>query len=349
MTRPGKPLVLVTGAGGFVGGHIVRRLAAEGRYGVRGLTRRPVREVGEDPPLEWMSGDLRDPTVRQRAVDGIDSVIHCASWVRLGQDPSGLSAEVNVVATRSLLGSARRAGVRRFVYTSTLQTLAAGTKSHPADERSRWNLHSVRSPYTETKREAEALVLGASCPDMTTLALCPGMVIGPRDPGPTSTRVLLAMSRSPVAALPGGGIPVIEAEVLAQAHLAALDRGSSGQRYAVVGPYLSFRDQARIVAKVTGSPRGVLPIPDVLGPPITAGAGMVDRLVRGRWLSVSRAIVAGGFLHFHVDGTLADQEFGLEHGCPVAAIRRTLESAYERGQAPWLKGRLERTHGASSP
>lgn len=334
--RTGPPLVLVTGAGGFVGGHVARAVAATGAYRVRGFARRPPATAPGDPPIDWEIGDLRDPAARSRALSGARFVIHCASWVRLGHDPEGLSRAVNVDATRGLVRDAEAAGVERFVYTSTLQTLAAGTAERPADEDAAWNLDAVRSPYSETKRAAEALVLAASSGRMATLALCPGMAIGPRDPGPTSSRVLLEFSRSPVAVLPGGGIPVVEVEVLAAAHVRALDRGEPGRRYAVAGPYLSYRRQAELVAAVTGRPRRIVTVPDGAGRPLAWLAGGIDRAARGRWLSVSRAVVAGGFLRFHVDGSRADRAFGLEHGPPLDAVRRTLDAARDSGQAPWL-------------
>ena len=329
-------IVLVTGAGGFVGGHVARHLAASGAYRVRALSRRTRQDVQGNPDLDWAIGDLRDPATRSRAIAGCRFVIHCASWVRLGADPKGLARSINVDVTRSLLREAKSAGVERFVYTSTLQTLAAGTPGHPADEDAEWNLLSVRSPYTESKREAEALVLAASDARMKTVALCPGMVVGPRDVGPTSTRVLLAMSRAPIVTLPGGGIPLIDARVLALAHERALTRGEPGHRYAVVGPYRSFRRQAEIVRAITGRPWRIVAVPDALLCPMASVAGWIDSAARGRWLSISRATVAGGFLRFHVDGSRGDRAFGLVHPPPEWSIFEALDFARGSGMAPWL-------------
>lgn len=337
-----RPLVLVTGAGGFVGGHVARAIAQHGAYKVRGLVRRvPIAHAG-DPDIAWMVGDLRDPASRTRALQHARFVIHCAGWVRLGQDPSRISVQVNVDATRALMEEARAVGVSRFVYTSTLQTLAAGGPTDPANEDAAWNLSWVRSHYTETKREAERMVLAANSPEMRTLAICPGMVVGPRDPGPTSTRVLLMMSKMRIAILPAGGIPIIEAEVLAKAHLQALTKGEAGTRYAVIGPYFSFRDLAGVVAKISGYPRRIVRLPDWTRHPLGTMANAVDWAAQGRFASVNRAVVAGGYLRFHVDGSRADRVFGLEHHAPEDAIARTLASARDAGQAPWLQGRILR-------
>ena len=343
--KGGRPLVLVTGAGGFVGGHVARGIAQEKRYRVRGLVRRPPRIEPGDPEIEWVSGDLRSSEDRQRAVAGSRFVIHCASWVRLGHDPDGNSVAVNVEATRGLLAASLAAGVERFVYTSTLQTIAAGTAEIPAIEASRWNLNSVRSPYTETKRAAEAMVLAANSGTMATMALCPAMAIGPRDSGPTSTGVVLEMSRVRVVTLPAGGIPVVAVETLAAAHANALDSGEPGTRYAVAGPYLSYRDLARLVTAVSGRPQTILNLPDWTERALAGMAGGIDRASRGRWPAISRAVLAGGFLRFHVSGERADRAFGLVHEPPSKAIVRTLEWAKRSGLAPWLRDRVLRGEG----
>jgi dihydroflavonol-4-reductase len=186
------------------------------------LTRRiPIERPG-DPPIEWVVGDLREASDRRKALAGVRGVVHSASWVMLGSDPKGEGASINVGATRGLLADAIAAGSERFVYTSTLHTLAAGSAEDPASEDSAWNLARVDSPYARTKREAEAIVLDGLGGKLPGLALCPGMVIGPRDPKPTSTSLLLLMARSPVALLPGGGIPVVDARVAALAHTSAM-------------------------------------------------------------------------------------------------------------------------------
>jgi dihydroflavonol-4-reductase len=264
-------------------------------------------------------------------------VVHSASWVSLGSDPRGDADSINVEATRGLLADSIASGVERFVYTSTLHTLAAGSPDEPADESTPWNLDRVQSAYARTKREAESIVLDGLGGTLPGVALCPGMVIGPRDPKPTSTSLLLLMARSPVACLPGGGIPVVDVRVAALAHRRALVDGEPGRRYALVGPYLSYAELARLVGRVAGWPQVVLPMPDCLESPLTWAAGRLDRLMGGRFIEVSGAAVAGGFLRLHVRGDLADSTFGLIHPDPLVSIRDALDDAKRAGLAGGIR------------
>jgi dihydroflavonol-4-reductase len=323
--------VLVTGAGGFVGGHVARDLSRAG-YHVRALSRRTPETEPDDPAVEWLIGDLLNDEDRQAAVRGVAAVVHVASWVSLGTDRKDLSRRVNVEATRALLDHAERAGVGRFLYVSTLWTVAAGSREQPATESSAWNLSTLQSPYCVTKREAERLVRDRDQGRMQTCAICPGFVIGPRDVRPTSTGLFLMMARSPMAVLPGGGIPVIDARVLSLAIQRAMETGEAGARYIVAGPYLSYREMASEVRRLTGWPRVMLPVPDVFEPPLMAVARLGSLVLGRRAGDLTPAAVGGGFLRLHVSGARADERFGLTHPPPGDSIRDALLDHQRRGR-----------------
>jgi dihydroflavonol-4-reductase len=244
---------------------------------------------------------------------------------------------INIEVTRALLVEAAEAGVARLVYTSTLHTLATGSADNPANEDAPWNLHAVDSPYARTKREAERIVLDGLGGRLETVVLCPGMVIGPRAERPTSTRLILSMARCPVVTMPPGGIPIVDAGVLAKAHRLALCRGEPGQRYALVGPYLSYVEMARLVARVSCRPWWVRELPDQAQRPMTRLAQILERHAPSLGRHLNQATVAGGFLRLRVRGDRADEVFELIHPPPLDSIRDCLRDAWKSGQAPWLR------------
>ena len=253
-------------------------------------------------------------------------MIHTASWVSLGPDRQRISRAVNVDATRHLLDEAAAMGVERFVYTSSLYTLATGTREQPADEFEPWNLHRVDSPYARTKREAEQMVRASNAmqPGFSTIVLCPGMVQGARDTKPTSTIIVKTYSRTSVALVPPGGIPIIDAEVLALAHRRALICGAGGERYAVVGPYLSYQEIGELVQAASGRPRLLIPVSEPLESLVVSGAAILGPLLRRWWPDISRSLAAGGFLSLYVSGDRADATFHLKHPPAIESIRRSL-------------------------
>ncbi len=334
MIDPKEWPVLVTGAGGFIGGHVARHLASLG-HPVYGLTRKPPEIRDGDPDINWIVGDLRSADVVKNAVSGMRGVIHTAGWVSLGADHRGDAAAINVDATKRLLEFSSEAGVERFVFTSTLHTVAAGTASDPADEDAGWNLHAVDSPYSRTKREAEEIVR-AGTDRLASVVLCPGMVLGPRDIKPTSTRILLLMAKSRVVSVPNGGIPIVDTSVIAQAHGAALMLGVPGERYAVVGHYVSYPDLARMVRRITGRPNVITVLPDFTERLVVSTARMIDKMTRHQRIDISAASAAGGYLRLHVSGTRADRLFNLVHPDPISSIHAALVDAKASGRNPFL-------------
>jgi nucleoside-diphosphate-sugar epimerase len=166
MTGP----TLVTGASGFIGGHIARRLAAEGRP-VRALVR-ATSDTSGLAGIERATGDLRDAPSLARAADGCAAVVHCAALVSDWATVEEIAA-ANVAGTARLLDAGRAAGVRRFVHIST--TDVYGHPGVPAVDESR-PPGPFRNWYAQTKLQAEALVRGAG---LEAVIVRPATVYGP--------------------------------------------------------------------------------------------------------------------------------------------------------------------------
>jgi nucleoside-diphosphate-sugar epimerase len=168
--------IFITGATGFIGGHLVEHLAAAGHH-VLGMARSDagaatVRGFGGTP----VAADLDSLTADHLA--GVEVVVHAAAQLT-GLDRAAY-LRVNVEGTRRLLALARQAGVRRFLLIGTEAALFDGHDLHDIDESQPYPRHP-RFLYSETKALAEQLVLAADAPGFATLSIRPRLVWGPRD------------------------------------------------------------------------------------------------------------------------------------------------------------------------
>src|SRR5260370_28109416 len=152
---------LVTGAAGFLGSHVTRQLVARGKE-VRVLLRASsTNRAIADLPLEYVTGDLRDPGSLDRAMKGVKRVFHVAADYRLWARRSREIYDSNVGGTRNLLEAARRAGVEQVVYTSTVATIAVD-RPHLPTQFTDAKLAEMVGHYKRSKSMAETEVLTAA-------------------------------------------------------------------------------------------------------------------------------------------------------------------------------------------
>ncbi|MFG2395115.1 NAD-dependent epimerase/dehydratase family protein [Streptomyces lavendulae] len=198
--------ILITGATGFLGGHLAEACLQDG-HRVRALVR-PGSETGRlstlGPGLELVPGDLCDPGSLVRAAVGCDAVLHSAARV-VDHGSRALFEDVNVTGTQLLLTAARAAGATRFVFVSSPSALM-----HPhegdrilIDESTPYPARPFNH-YCATKGAAERYVLSADAPDFTTCALRPRGIWGPRDHAGFLPRMIASMHAGRLPDLSGG-------------------------------------------------------------------------------------------------------------------------------------------------
>src|SRR5215467_2835902 len=268
----------VTGATGFVGSHVARVLHERGAD-LRLLVR-PTSNPQNIGALqaEQAVGDLRDPASLEKAIAGCDTVFHVAAdyrlWVR---DPDQMYRS-NVDGTRALLEAARKNGVRRVVYTSSVATIGFRTDGKPADEDSPVSLAEMIGHYKRSKFMAEQLAMEAGRGGMRVVTVNPTTPIGERDVKPTPTgRIVVDFLKRKFPAYVETGLNLVDVAECARGHVAALEKGRSGERYILGGENLTLKQILDKLAAITG-----LPSPKIKLPYLFAfAAGLVDEAVTG--------------------------------------------------------------------
>jgi hypothetical protein len=338
--------VFITGASGFIGGHVAEALA--GDHEVLALSRsassaEAVRARGATP----VTGTLG--AVALEHLEGVDVVVHCAAFVSEWGTREEFWA-ANVDGTRQLLDVARRARVKRFVHVSSEAVLFAGDdlidvdETHPYPERQRFL-------YSETKAEAERLVLAASGPDFTTIALRPRFVWGPRDLTVLPT-ILRMAEEGRFAWIDGGRSRTSTTHVANLVHgvKLALERGQGGHAYFLADD--GERTIREILSRLAATRGVTLPsrsIPGKVARAIAAVAEGAWRLLRlGGQPPLTRLTAAMLSSNITVRTDKARAELGwapvisVDQG--IAELSAEHERAEQAGQAaPGQQAHLQRT------
>jgi len=326
--------IFVTGATGFLGSHVARRLLAGGAE-VRLLVRSTSRtENIDDLPAERVVGDLREPQSLSKGMAGCEFVFHVAAdyrlWARNGQD----LYDSNVEGTRNILTAARGAGVRRVVYTSSVATMGFGNNGRLTDERSPVSLGNMIGDYKRSKFLAERLVIEAAQAGQNVVIVNPTTPIGERDIKPTPTgRIVVDFLRRKFPAYVDTGLNLVDVADCAEGHVLAMEKAVPGERYILGGENLTLKQILDKLAVITG-----LPSPKVRLPYAVAYAtGVVDTLVTGtirrREPRVTLDSVRMGRKKMFVTSVKAERELGWNPHPVDDALRRAVEWFRANGYA----------------
>jgi len=319
----------VTGATGFLGSHVARVLAAQGaelRLLVR--TSSDLRNIA-DLNAERVTGDLREPASYSKALAGCDAVFHVAAdyrlWVR---DPDEMYRS-NVEGTRGLLDAARKQGVRRVVYTSSVATMGFGSNGrggHLADEESPVALADMIGHYKRSKFMAEQVAFEAARGGQDVVIVNPTTPVGERDVKPTPTgRIVLDFLKRKFPAYVETGLNLVDATECARGHIQALENGKSGQRYILGGENLTLKQILDRLAEITGLKSPTVKLPYVFA----FATGVVDEMVTGRLLrreprATIDAVRMGRKMMF-VTSAKAERELGWRMVPVDGALRRSVD------------------------
>jgi dihydroflavonol-4-reductase len=324
---------LVTGATGFVGSHVARVLLARG-HAVRALVRpaSPARALA-GMKVERATGDLRDADSIRAALQGVDGVFHVAADYRLWAPRPEEIYENNVAGTKNLLAEARRAGISKFVYTSTVATVAVARPGPLPDERTQSALEEMVGHYKRSKWLAEQAALSAAAEGLPVVIVNPTTPVGPGDWKPTPTgRIIVDFLQSKMPGYMDTGLNLVAVEDAAEGHLLALEKGRSGERYILGGRNMTLREILETLARLTGRPAPRLRIP--YGVAYTAGwiENLWSRLA-GKEPQIPLEGVRMARHKMFVECSRAERELGFRPGPVEQALERAVHWYVENGYA----------------
>jgi len=319
-------LAFVTGATGFLGSHVARVLAEQGA--ALRLLVRPTSNLRNLRGLkaETATGDLRDAASLQKAMTGCDTVFHVAADYRLWvQDPDEMYRS-NVGGTRAILEAAGRNGVARVVYTSSVATMGFTSDGHPADEDSPVSLAEMIGHYKRSKFMAEQLAMEAGRSGLHVVTVNPTTPVGEQDVKPTPTgRIVVDFLKRKFPAYVETGLNLVDVRECARGHIAALEKGTPGQRYILGGENLTLKQILDKLGHITGLPSPRIKLPYFFA----LATGVVDEAITGRLFGreprATVDTVRMGKKKMFASSTKAERELGWRIVPVEDALRRAVE------------------------
>jgi len=298
---------LVTGATGFLGYHVVKRL---NQSGIRPrVLERPESSLAvlDGLDVERGAGHLDDPAAVRSACAGIETLLHVAFKVSIGGGGPALEEmqRINVAGTRSLLQAAAASGVRRAVVTGSALAVGVNRQPEPLDESASWAQHALDLPYALLRRQVELDALAQSTPQFAVMTVCPSFTFGPDDPvGAPANKLLQALMARKVPVKVSVGFGCLDVRDFAHGMVLAGERGRSGSRYILSGDNVTTDQLVEQVSAIAGvrPPRFTVPaffvrglvgvlelLSKVRGKPPKITGDVLQLLGRYAWYDTSKA------------------------------------------------------------
>ena len=255
-------MILVTGATGHIGNALVRKLLSRGEK-VRALIMREedassIRDLG----LECVEGDVLDPASLQPALAGVDTVYHLAGIISIMPGKNPFVWKINVEGTRNILEAARRAGIRRLLYTSSIHAVKRAPHGVVIDESLGFDPNNSYGEYDRSKAAASLEVQKAALTDLDAVIVCPTGVIGPYDfRGSEMGEVIRGAAEAHTMFYIEGAYDFVDVRDVADGMIAAAGHGRRGESYILGGSKISMHDMLETVRKVTGKDFNSIKIP----------------------------------------------------------------------------------------
>ncbi|MBI5532006.1 MAG: NAD-dependent epimerase/dehydratase family protein [Deltaproteobacteria bacterium] len=307
--------VAVTGASGFIGSAVVRKLVERERV-VRVLLEPGASTRNLDPLpqelIERRTVDICDREALLAALDGCDVLYHLAAvykdWL---PDPS-LVYRVNVEGTTHVLLAAQKLGLSKIVYTSSIAALGVRGDGKLIDESTAFNYFDGANHYILTKYLAERVAMNFAQAGLPVVVVNPAFPFGAGDIGPTPTgRIIVALLRGQVPVRGAGGFCAVDVDDVAEAHVAAETRGRVGQRYILGNHNITLNDFFDLVGRIAGVKSPRVPVPKPVGAAVALGMELFsDHVSHREPLTTYRSIRYAQQLLFY-DNARARTELGL--------------------------------------
>ncbi len=318
-------MTLVTGASGFIGSAVVRKLLARGRK-VRCYVEPGAKlDNLQGLAVEIQTGDVNDREAIGRALQGCDVLYHLAAIYAIWLPDPSLMYRVNVEGSKTVLWAAYKASLDKVVYTSSIAAVGHRDDGQPSTEEDQFGPREWEdgNAYIRSKWLSELDALRFAHEGLPLVVVNPGFPFGERDIAPTPTGgFIIAALKKMVPGYVDAGFCAVDVDDVAEGHVLAAERGRVGERYILANHNITFNEFYDLVAKIAGVPAPKRKIPIWAASSIGWAMEKYATARHQRPLATYKAAKYTATTHFF-DNSKARRELGL----PVTPLEVTIEKS----------------------
>jgi len=322
---------LVTGATGFIGSHIARKLVESGEH-VKVLLRKSSKTTNiDDIDVERVYGDVMDINSINEALKGCHTLYHTAGVASFRKEDYQKMEDINVGGTFNILNGALEAGVKKVVHTSSIAAVGVDSDGGIANEDTDYQLDYLEVKYLDTKHRGEQIALDFASKGLPLVVVNPSTVIGTGDIYLSSTAFILWFYKKKFPGYMDGTLNMVDVEDVAEGHILAAEKGRIGERYILGNENFTLLELFNVLEEVTGIPRPKVKIPYFMA---LASGYLVERVLGMSFPNYSTMdldSVKLSKLRWHFDSSKAINELGYKPGDIKESVKKTLTWFRENG------------------
>lgn len=322
--------ILITGATGFLGSHIISRFFRNSldlpQETILRILYRHKNPWKENSDVEALEGDILDPQIVERAVNGTDAVLHLAGLVERNPKTASRLFDTHILGTRNVCEAAVKNGKVRVIIASSSGTVAASHRPIIHNENSPYSVEIAGHwPYYLSKIYQEKLALSYyEKQGLPVVVLNPSLLLGPGDQGLSSTNDIRIFLNRQITSIPSGGLSLVDVRDVAECFIGAITRGRPGQKYLIGGHNMTVREFFLLIQSVSGVRAPLFSLPETWG---RLGAHVLRQSMQliGKSFPLDDRTIEMAYRFWYLDNSLARQELGFSPRPAEETIRDTVE------------------------
>lgn len=276
-------MIFVTGGSGLIGSFLIEALVQR-KHQVRALYRGQVPMIKSSEYVQWVEGDILDPTLLRKALQGVQYVFHCAGLVSYAPQDEALLKQINIEGTANVVDACLEAGDIKLCHVSSIAAIGRPKGDNLLDEKNKWDAAEEHSAYASSKYWGELEVWRGVSEGLNAVIVNPSVVLGPADWSRSSTQLFkYAFDEKPFYTV--GCANFVDVRDVVEAMLRLTFSDISGERFILNAGQLTYKEFFEEAANCFGKKAPTVKVPPVI-------AELVWRLEHVRaWFTGARPLI----------------------------------------------------------